>query len=483
MSTPLSIVDTSVPPTWDSPPKWVIQQVAAGDACYHLVVYNESGLGMIITFDGPGGTGDVLPANYVRTFEVPAGTTKAMLQQYMALAGSPSNLVVPTLYAPNEQPPGGWPEGPLARLVSVGNQVSTTGTASVVQDNQPAPNEVIEARPNGAATSKLVWNNDGSGIFGGGNVEVDANGNWTMPAGSVPPGALAAGALPAGVTLPAGQITGSIQAGSLGGVLIGNDNGVSPAQQPTLRTNTTSGHTYDMYAQTYDGAATHRVLVVDHAGLRYSDPAGMAAGGLPAGVALGGDPATAGFNPDRIGVTLGGTGYSGGDAATGFIWNAAARHDFSQNAYWDGTNWRHVTAATSYLLTVASGVMTLNISTDAPAAGGIITWSPAGDYAADTSGGLNLRTNGTTWLHGDTSGFRGQQAGSPIKQWNYATTTTSSGTTTITHGVGTTPKVVLICPIQAGTSYTISISAIGATTFAVLIGAGISLNVNWWAFA
>lgn len=168
------------------------------------VLFNESGLNMQVstalgTRTLPAWTGDKFKLRGPGQTPSLSVTGAALLNQ----GNAPASSVTGDLYGETEEEPQGQFPIALSRQVSVGNQVSTTGTNSVINDGQVAPTEVVEATPQGASASELKWNNDGSGIFGGGNDVVDATGKFTaMPADAIPPAALAAGALDTDVVVP-----------------------------------------------------------------------------------------------------------------------------------------------------------------------------------------------------------------------------------------------------------------------------------------
>lgn len=107
----------------------------------------------------------------------------------------------------------------LPRVQNVGNQVSTTGTNSLINDGQVAGTQVIEATPQGSASSNMSLDNRGSGFLGSGNLLIGTTAlttqnGYTVAATSVPATGVTTGALPAGVTLAATQVTtGALPAG------------------------------------------------------------------------------------------------------------------------------------------------------------------------------------------------------------------------------------------------------------------------------
>lgn len=249
-------------------------------SCSHLVLYNESGSGITLQWSSTGGS-EFVPAHYVQTFQIPANAVSFDYHSEYALTGSPNDIVIPIYYGDSESLAGGWPSGPLSRLVSVGNQVSTTGTSSIINDGNVAPTEVVEATPAGGGGSKLIWNNDGSGTFGGGQITVDNTGTFTsLPPGAIPLAGLGSGALPAGVTLPATQVTagalpagvtlavaqlvGTVgSAGSIGNIVFAVNDGTNHVVH--LHENEPGGTARGWSLQSWDGAALNDILMLGSA--------------------------------------------------------------------------------------------------------------------------------------------------------------------------------------------------------------------------
>lgn len=177
-----------------------------------MLLINESVVGLQLLFANTGVRATIPPfCMRMMRLSVPVETTN--WSQAYVLTGSPSpiNTVTGEVLEESE-----WTGGefliPLPRFVNIGNGVlSTTGTNNVVNDGNNAPTEVVEGTPSGAGSSQLKWNNDGSGLFGGGNDVVNNAGVFTsMALDAIPVGAIAGGALDTDVTVGAAQITGSI---------------------------------------------------------------------------------------------------------------------------------------------------------------------------------------------------------------------------------------------------------------------------------
>lgn len=210
MSTALPAVDLStvqVGSTGDV--EWkrdTVQQggsTGLGSGKAYIRLYNESGCGLSIAF-ASGGVSDRMPAGAWHIFEIPAGCLSLTWEVEYILPGANVSMLLPTVYSAGEKIPGVPVLGNSP--VGVGGSVATTGTTSVVNDGQNAPTEVVEATPKGAASSQLLWNNDGSGKFGGGLDSVDATGKLTLVADAIAPAAIAGGALDTDVTVLASQI-------------------------------------------------------------------------------------------------------------------------------------------------------------------------------------------------------------------------------------------------------------------------------------
>lgn len=195
-----------------------------------------------------------------------------------------------------------------ARINTVGNVVTTTGSSQTLQnDGNPPGTQVIETTPSDQASSSLAINNDGSGFWkvlsagvlrtffsilrgnattGKAILQLGATADvtiltiyGTLDSTSVVPVACLSGTIPAsqiGSGYPGANVSGNVfQATNLNSTFSASDFGSGTVRQPTLFTNSTSGDTYDYYVQTFDGSAAHRVLLVDHTGLRYADAAGI----------------------------------------------------------------------------------------------------------------------------------------------------------------------------------------------------------------
>src|SRR6185437_2230079 len=93
-------------------------------------------------------------------------------------ANPPSAVVLSTSYFPGDKITGTFPY-PLNRQTNLGNGSIAANVNQVINDTNTAPSIVVEARPSGAGAAQLQLNNDGSGLYGGGNTTVDNAGNET----------------------------------------------------------------------------------------------------------------------------------------------------------------------------------------------------------------------------------------------------------------------------------------------------------------
>ena len=78
---------------------------------------------------------------------------------------APSTVCVVTVYGPGERPAQVTPY-PLVRQANIANQVSVTNVSSVIQDNQPNGQTVVEATPTGQPQNVLITT-DGVAVFRG----------------------------------------------------------------------------------------------------------------------------------------------------------------------------------------------------------------------------------------------------------------------------------------------------------------------------
>src|SRR5690348_15842304 len=106
----------------------------------------------------------------VIVFTPPAGIISWSITNTLAASSPPISDVMCEIYERSES------VGPLpfalVRQANVGNVVSTTGTSVVINDGNPAPAVVVEGTPQGAGSSQLKLNNDGSAILGGGALTI-----------------------------------------------------------------------------------------------------------------------------------------------------------------------------------------------------------------------------------------------------------------------------------------------------------------------
>lgn len=241
---------------------------------------------------------------------------------------------------------------PLPRLSNIGNQVSTTGTNSVINDGQPVGTQVVEGTPTGASGSQLLLLNDGTGKLGKGNLlmnatQLSAQNGYTfdttklstaaLPAGvTIGAAQLTSGALPAGVTLPGSQVTGDVAANQIGPGALDTDVTIVASQ-------VASG---DLANATIPAA-------------------NLDAGALPAGVTLGAAQVTAGFLPTTVEVGTSTTAKLSMQDLDGFtgavgiitqgsnIWFESDKNQgFLYNARYDGTNYRFITGNGDYAIQI-----------------------------------------------------------------------------------------------------------------------------------
>lgn len=225
------------------------------DKPYHLLLYNESGCGLQLTFD-PGGATDFLPAGAWRVYALMPGSSKVTYIVQYVLTQAGVNTLVGVVYAPSER----VDVGVLGNSpVNVGNSV-TANVNSINNDGNPDNTQFIEAKVLSGASTVLVFNN-GAALFG--NVSWDKAGNCTfipsaiqptaikwsaIASGTIPSVAIAAGALNAGVTIDAPDITpGTLDNGvvlqhmvnSLGKAIAQMDSNGGGAAGKTIWTGTT----------------------------------------------------------------------------------------------------------------------------------------------------------------------------------------------------------------------------------------------------
>lgn len=196
--------------------------VGVSDNAASVLITNGSQLGLALDF-GNQQTAQVEPYT-VEQFDLTAipgfiGVITCTPVNLLTLQQPPSAYAYARVYARGETIPGTYPLA-LPRNIGIGNSTVPTTVNTVQNDGNPAPTQVVEATPQGAITSQLVWRNDGSGLFGGGNDVVDATGKFTsMPADAIPAAAIAAGALDTDVTITAPQISGGVPATDVTGTL------------------------------------------------------------------------------------------------------------------------------------------------------------------------------------------------------------------------------------------------------------------------
>ncbi len=97
--------------------------------------------------------------------------------------------------------------------------------------------------------------------------------------------------------------------------------------------------------------------------------------------------------------------------------------------------------------------------------GANVTWTPNLTFSG------NVTVEGTITL--DDVAFSG-----PIK---FGSTANVSNNTLIAHGIGTTPTVITLTPLEAGAfTQTVSLSATNATSFTVRLSAGAATPTVYW---
>lgn len=163
----------------------------------------------------------------------------------LAASNPPISDVALEFYEPGEEIPA-YPMT-FVRQANVGNTVTTTAIAQVINDGNTAPTTVVEATPSGGGGSQLLLHNDGSGLLGGGHIAIDNAGNITgasLAASEIgagyPAANLGAGTLAAGVTVPAAQVSGTVASATnatnlTGGTL--SSTGAASLDGGTLTTN------------------------------------------------------------------------------------------------------------------------------------------------------------------------------------------------------------------------------------------------------
>jgi hypothetical protein len=100
-------------------------------------------------------------------------------------------------------------------------------------------------------------------------------------------------------------------------------------------------------------------------------------------------------------------------------------------------------------------------------------------------GGVEYLLLTTGNLHIDSLGCVCNNLQLPVGRLNAFNTgtVTTSGTVTVTHGLGATPAAVLACVTTSGSSATLSAYSYTSTQFTLLNGSGISMTIRWWAYS
>jgi len=131
--------------------------------CGRIVLFNESIYGLKLTFED--GSNAALPPWYFRSYVMPVKGLVKWEQQYtLDSSGSPASLVVGESYEREEAVKLHFSEGPLSRLSNIGNTVNTnTATNQVINDDNPTPSIVLEARQfgNASGSNAIIYNDGG----------------------------------------------------------------------------------------------------------------------------------------------------------------------------------------------------------------------------------------------------------------------------------------------------------------------------------
>lgn len=138
-------------------------QTGLVNRCAVLFLINESPMGLVLTFAD--GSQAVLPPFWARAYKMPvAGGPVDWTQQYnLPISSSPLAVVQGEGYEPNEVDMSQLAQGPLNRQSNIGNSIPVSTTVSqVINDNNPANTQVVEATQSGAVGSNVIIENDGS---------------------------------------------------------------------------------------------------------------------------------------------------------------------------------------------------------------------------------------------------------------------------------------------------------------------------------
>lgn len=199
----------AIPLGQSMPPPTIAQQMQPQAMIVaQLVVFNESGCGLTLTFPVSRET-LTCPAGGWRQIAVPPNEISLQYQVTYVLPNAPVSQLLVDLYLPGEAPDS---IGTLGNSpIGVAGTVQTTTVNQVINTGQPAPTPVVEGQPSGAGASQLLLNNDGSGLLGGGNIAFNASGDFTsMPSDAIPVSAIGPGALDSDVTIGGGQVTSAV---------------------------------------------------------------------------------------------------------------------------------------------------------------------------------------------------------------------------------------------------------------------------------
>jgi hypothetical protein len=166
MSYPLPVIDLATAAPTD-PPKTVdwqqisVQSARPGNTGPHLMLYNESGCGLQITFNTTEGI--VLPAGGWIAHELNPNCTSFTYTVLYVLPNAPVTKLIIVYYEPYEEVPsvpilGNSPVG-------IGGSVSTTSIQTLTNDGNPANTQIIEAKQSGSSGSNVSIDNSGNEII------------------------------------------------------------------------------------------------------------------------------------------------------------------------------------------------------------------------------------------------------------------------------------------------------------------------------
>lgn len=241
---------------------------------------------------------------------------------------------------------------------------------------------------------------------------------------------------------------------------------------------------------------------------------------------LGDLPGGAGYT-NRFGIGLNGSTDTGFESTTYATVEGQSGVLIKQNAYYDGSTHRFVTANPAYMwdfggsISGTVGSIAMRTNTNTPGAGASITWgawqfvipsltSDGGKLTSDGAGDLTaVQYNGPAASNAILNATSGNTVQLSINGVSQATITTGNvhidghglvcanvqptagqlnrikfghvaaiSNQTVTHGLGATPSAVFISTdINQAGSATVGAGSVGSTTFVATVGAG---NGFWW---